>query len=128
MPEIPLLLRYNENQHYRENHHFSKLLDAWRLWHQEMDSFGLEYNIAECFQLMTEAEGLEWEIIEAKPSPVSQEDSHSFNLELMSQVSTKLKQMYSTMTDDMSIEDEDFDIAAIERLEREASRLSTQAR
>ena len=128
MPEIPLLLRHNEHQHShnRSNStHHSKLLDVWRLWHQEMDSFNLDYNIAELFQLMTEAEGLKWEIDDDSPSPVSQEDNHSFNLELMSQVSTKLKEFCSAISDDISIDEEDIDMAAIERLEREAMRLSS---
>lgn len=132
LPEIPLLLRHNENhpQSRANNQFHSDLLDIWRLWHQEMDSLSLDYNIADLFQLMTEAESLEWDISDDNnlSSTKQQGEDHSFNLELMSQVSIKLKEMYPTVSDDEGIEDEDIDIAAIERLEREASRLSSQMR
>ena len=63
MPEIPLLLRQNDNQsaQKRELKNHSKLLDLWRLWHQEVDSVSLEFNTSDLLQLMMEAEGLEWE-------------------------------------------------------------------
>lgn len=117
MPEIPLLLRQNDIQSAQkkvsQNH--SKLLDLWRLWHQEVDSVSLEFNTSELLQLMTEAEGLEWEPCDDILPPLRQGDDHQFNLELMSEVTGKLKQMQSLSPEEMNIEDEN-----IERLEKEA--------
>ena len=47
MPEIPLLLRHNENNQQTQSNNYSKLLDLWRLWHQEMDCVSLEFNTSE---------------------------------------------------------------------------------
>ncbi len=127
MPEIPLLLRHNEHNQQAQNSH-SKLLDLWRLWHQEMDSFhvNLDFNTSELLQLMSEAEGLEWEPCDDTLSSSKQGDDHQFNLELMSEVSIKLKELHTPNDIIKESEDEDIDvdIATIERLEREASRLS----
>ena len=131
MPEIPLLLRHNENNQQTQSNTYSKLLDLWRLWHQEMDCVSLEFNTSELLQLMSEAENInQWEPCDdTLPCTKSQGDDHQFNLELMSEISIKLKELHNLAperTDERSLsaEDEDIDNATIERLEREASRLS----
>ncbi|XP_032797385.2 uncharacterized protein LOC116933793 isoform X1 [Daphnia magna] len=116
MPEIPFLLKRNDNQ---PAYSHSTLLDLWRLWHQEVDSVSLEFSISELLQLMVEAESLEWEPCDDTLPPVRLEgDDHQFNLELMSQVAGKLKNMQpssSSFSEEMDIEEDN-----IERLEREA--------
>ncbi|KAK4005132.1 hypothetical protein OUZ56_006855 [Daphnia magna] len=116
MPEIPFLLKRNANQ---PAYSHSTLLDLWRLWHQEVDSVSLEFSISELLQLMVEAESLEWEPCDDTLPPVRLEgDDHQFNLELMSQVAGKLKNMQpssSSFSEEMDIEEDN-----IERLEREA--------
>jgi hypothetical protein len=117
MPEIPLLLRHNDNQSTQKNEFksHSKLLDLWRLWHQEVDSVSLEFNTSELLQLMTEAENLEWEPCDDILPPLTHGDDHQFNLQLMSEVAFKLKQMQSSPPEEMNIEEE-----TIKRLEKEA--------
>lgn len=125
MPEIPLLLRYSENQsndHQEQNH--SKLLDLWRLWHQEIDCLCLEFNSSDLIQLMTEAEGLNWELNCDTLSPVKQDNQ--FNLDLMSEVTEKLKEISSVSKDEFS-EELDVDFSSIEKLEREGIRLSLRS-
>lgn len=116
MPKIPLLLKQNDNQ--PDNSH-SELLELWRLWHQEMDSLSLEFSASELIQLMVEAENLEWDPCD---DPIRlfrlEGDDLQFNLELMSQVADKLKNMQPfppLCPEEMDIEEDD-----IERLEREA--------
>jgi hypothetical protein len=116
MPEIPLLLRQNDNQsaQKRELKNHSKLLDLWRLWHQEVDSVSLEFNTSDLLQLMMEAEGLEWELCEDILPLLRHGDDHQLNKELMSEVEGKLKQMQSS-PEEMNIEED-----TIKRLENEA--------
>ena len=116
MPEIPLLLRQNDNQsaQKKELKNHSKLLDLWRLWHQEVDSVSLEFNTSDLLQLMMEAEGLEWEPCEDILPLLRHGDDHQLNKELMSEVEGKLKQMQSS-PEEMNIEED-----TIKRLENEA--------
>lgn len=127
IPEIPLLLKYNEDvpPHGRAAVH-SRQLDLWRLWQQEMDYISQDFYIPEMLELFGEAENLQLEDSsdDTVSTSIKQGNEHQFNLQLMSSVSAKLKQIPLSISDEISIDEEDIDIAAIERLEREASRLS----
>lgn len=120
MPEIPLLLRQNENSHNKtSNLGQSRLLDLWRLWHQEIDVMSLEMNPKDILDLINEAESIEVEECDSDPTTTKREDDFQLNLELMGSVTFGLKVMQSQMLQKCINRGEQIDFEGLDRLERE---------
>ena len=121
MPEIPAHFKQQQNTHpHSKANSFvqSRLLDLWRLWHQEVDS--LDANPKDILHLMSEAESSELGACEVDVS-MKQEEDLQLNLELMQDVAMQLKEMQSQGFQACFNSGEDIELAAIERLEKEAS-------
>lgn len=117
IPEIPLLLRQSE-QASHSCKSSSNLLDLWRLWHQEIDTVGLEYSSTKLLQLIAEAENLPWEPsvddgIQQHSSQLARDNE--LNEQLICEVNTKLKELNRSL---------DVDPSDVQRLEREVFLLS----